>query len=175
MEKFTHTQNKMVFLSRSVAVVGVIFAYTNEGIKVLITQRSKHMMDEKLKFCVPCGYLDYDENCWNAMFREVFEETSLYLPDFKDQVIFDNNKQPFKIKDEPLEDKRQNVSMLYTMFLNFKDSDNFPSYVEKYTCREVKKVFWMNYSDFIENKDMQWAFNHDETIKQAFKFITKNN
>ena len=89
MVKFNNTPNtlhtiegRMVPESRSVAVVGVIVAIDKhtslsylgcKDIYVLAEKRSRNM-DSPGKWCLPCGYLDWDETGPEALIREVYEE-----------------------------------------------------------------------------------------------------
>lgn len=164
------------FISRAVAVVGVVFAIPLiGGMHVLTTKRSKRMRDEPNKHCVPCGYLDFDETLYDGMIREVFEETSLYLPNYQDLCVFDNNKQPYQIKDSP-SDNRQNVSMLYMTVLDFSaNMDRFPTEIEMHFGNETQEVKWLPLIDLYANKvDWEWAFHHDETIKTASDYYLKH-
>ncbi len=163
------------WISRSVAVVGVVFANKSDGLYVLISKRSNKMLDEAGKFGVPCGYLDWDETTHEAMVREVYEETSVYLPDYEKQLIFNNNKQPIHISDEP-NSKRQNVSLIYLTVFDFVDTKpNFPLSAESFTSKETAMVKWMKMIDFYSTYgDYQWAFHHDDTIKDAMSFFNKN-
>ena len=68
------------WISKAVAVVGIIFANTVDGLHVLVIKRSNTMRDEPKKFGVPSGFLDWEETLHEAMIREVYEETSIYLP-----------------------------------------------------------------------------------------------
>lgn len=171
-----HSSNRVSgFISRSVAVVGVVFALDAVGhMHVLVTKRSGKMMDEPHKLCVPCGYLDWDETTYQAMIREVYEETSLYLYDFKNFIIFDNEKQPFTINDSP-ENNRQNVSFLYVTFLDFhRAMDKFPLEVENFKTKEIEYAKWIHVYDIYNTVEDEWAFNHNEVIKQAISFYNKN-
>ena len=163
------------WISRSNAVDGIVFALLPYGIHILITKRSDKMRDEAGKYCVPCGYLDFDETLYEAMIREVYEETSLYLPDYEKFLKFDNNKQPFLIRDDP-KLNRQNVSLIYLSIYDFtSDVDDFPRYVENFSCREVSFVKWMSVlDDFNKLHSICWAFNHDEIIKQALAYYSLN-
>ena len=170
---FRHTSEKGTqiydyWISRAVAVVGVIFAIKENNMHVLITKRSDKMRDEPNKHCVPCGYLDWDETCFDAMHREVYEETNLYLPDYKDYLVYNNKQQPIYIKDSP-SDNRQNVSMIYLSVYNFNPRpDLFPIDIENYTTNEVKLVKWMPLIEFYSNyNNMEWAFHHEKTIMSA--------
>ncbi len=165
------------FVGRATAVVGVVFALDAEGyIHVLITRRSDKMRDEPGKYGVPCGYADWDETLYEAVVREIYEETSLYLPDYEDFLDFDNGKRAFEIKDDPKADKRQNISHIYGMFYNFsKNMDKFPLSIENFTCRETAMVKWIRLADFYGQykQEYQWAFNHDETINSAIKYYRR--
>jgi 8-oxo-dGTP pyrophosphatase MutT (NUDIX family) len=161
------------WISRSVAVVGVIFAHHKKDVKVLITRRSNYMLDESGKYGVPCGYLDWDETAYFAMMREVYEETSFFMPDYEKQLMYNNGKQPFQIKDDPKKDKRQNVSLIYISAYDFRNEneDFFPYEVETFINKETAQVKWMNINDFfLSCKQYDWAFNHDETIKSAWVY-----
>ena len=134
------------------------------------------MRDEPDKMCVPCGYLDWDETMYEGMMREVYEESSLYLPDYKKYLMFNYGEQPFRVKDKPKEDKRQNVSHLYVSVYDFRDNmDKFPADIINFFCKETALVQWMKMVEFYETyKNYKWAFGHDETIKSALEFFNKN-
>jgi 8-oxo-dGTP pyrophosphatase MutT (NUDIX family) len=165
------------FISRAPAVVGVVFIFGLDSLRVLVTQRSEKMMDEAGKFGVPCGYLDWDETGYFGMMREVYEETSFFMPDYEKFQIFNNNKQPFFVKDDPKKDKRQNVSLLYVSAYDFEGkADQFPlAEIEAFACKETAKVVLMKVIDFFNtNMNYDWAFNHDETIQMALQYFNKN-
>jgi 8-oxo-dGTP pyrophosphatase MutT (NUDIX family) len=162
------------WISSAIAIDGLILALLPSGIHILITKRSDKMRDDPNKYCIPCGYLDWDETTHDAMIREVYEETSLYLPDHQKFLIFDNNKQPFLIRDDP-KLNRQNVSLIYLSVYDFTmDVDKFPQYVENFNCREVSFVKWISVFDFNNLASMYWAFSHDEIIKQALVYYSRN-
>jgi 8-oxo-dGTP pyrophosphatase MutT (NUDIX family) len=171
-----HGSNRVSgFISRSVAVVGVVFALDAVGkMHVLVTKRSGSMMDEPHKLCVPCGYLDWDETTYQGMIREVYEETSLYLEKYKDFIIFDNNKKPFFIQDSP-SNNRQNVSFMFVTFLDFHNAmDKFPVDISKFKTKEIEFVDWMHVHDIYNTVEDEWAFKHNDVIKHAISFYNKN-
>ena len=101
------------WISRSIAAVVCIIAKDKSGDEyVLAVQRGKGTPDPEYvgKYCMPCGYLDYDETVAQAAQREVKEETGLTFPvaDFKLITINDN----------PFDDKRQNVTFRYLVKSN---------------------------------------------------------
>ncbi len=163
------------WLSRSVAVVGAVVAmHPISGMNILVTKRTMQMRDEAGKHGIPCGYLDWDESCFEAMTREVYEETSLYLPDYKEFLLGSNDK-PVGIHDQPTRDKRQNVSLIYLSVYDFHEKmDAFPLHVEKYSDKETELVKWMPLSEFYGRYDMEyeWAFRHNETIKEVMSYFT---
>ncbi|MDA3779453.1 MAG: NUDIX hydrolase [Bacteroidales bacterium] len=179
IHKVFEGNNKLVvnhnfWLSRAPAVVGIIFATGIEGgAHVLVIRRSKNMREEPLKYGAPSGYLDWDESGFDAMTREVYEETSMYLPDYKDFLIFDNDEQPFYVQSDPEKDKNQNVSLIYLMAYNFIDHQNFfPDFIEKHADRETAEVKWMSLTEFY-NQSSNWAFHHDARIISACEYLLK--
>lgn len=172
------TVSQDFFVGRANAVVGVVFVIIDDGImNVLISKRSDKMRDEAGKVGVPCGYLDWNETRYEAMIREVHEETSLYLPDYEKYLIFNNNEEPFKIKDKPSEDKRQNISHIYLSVYDFRaeNANKFPADIEKFTCKETAWVKWLTMTEFFcTYMNYEWAFHHDETIMSAIEYFNKN-
>jgi 8-oxo-dGTP pyrophosphatase MutT (NUDIX family) len=157
--------------SRAVAVVGIVFAYTTDGLFVLLEKRGGKMLDFPNKICLPCGYLDWDETVYEAMVREVYEETSLYIPDFKNYIINKNQDKPIYISDSPLK-FRQNISMFYLTVLDFRgDMEAFPFQVSEYVSKESVDVKWVNIDDVMLLNDDSFAFNHNETIKTALTYV----
>lgn len=71
-------------------------------------------MDEPYKWCVPCGYLDWDENGTGEIFRELFEEANLNLDEFlnKNKLAYESLRQPWFVSDSPFSHK-QNVTLRY--------------------------------------------------------------
>ena len=52
---------KVYWISRSVATVGFVFKLVGNTIYTLIEKRGKGAADNVDSYCVPCGYIDYDE------------------------------------------------------------------------------------------------------------------
>jgi 8-oxo-dGTP pyrophosphatase MutT (NUDIX family) len=151
---------KTIWESRSAAVIIVLILRCKEKIYTLIEKRSSTMMDQPDKWCLPCGYLDWDENGWEAVTRELFEETSIYLLDYEKCIVNDNNKQPFFVNTDPSEN-RQNVALSYCILM---DVDELPQEPLSYKDKEIDKLEWI----LIENlKNYDFAFNHGERIKMA--------
>lgn len=171
--KFNNRPNeydgKGYFISRSVSLDGIVFVMKPDGIYVLTVKRS-NMMDNAGKWCLPCGYLDWDESVYDGMLREVYEETSFFIPMYEGYIIFDNNKQPFFVKSDP-NTPRQNVALAFINIIDFRQSKEeylrFMNDVESYTCKEVSEIKWLNINDVGKK---EWAFNHNQLISQGLIF-----
>ena len=151
------------WISRSVAVVVFVFArdiYNQEYI--LAEQRGTGTPDPEYigKYCVPCGYLDYDETIIQAAQRELMEETGLNFPttDFK----------LLNINDLPKSDKRQNITFRYIVNSNVNIEDLSNLFTTKNSEKdEIESIKFIKLKD-IDN--YEWAFNHQELIKEiSFK------
>lgn len=152
---------EIFWISRSVAVVGILI-FRNKKTRsdyVLLEQRSEKM-EYGLQWCVPCGYLDWDENGWQSLVREVYEETGFYIPDYQEHLFFDNYKQPFYVNTNPLEN-RQNVALRYGLCFEF-DENDFPHELENNSNDEIKKL---KFVDVNQVDDYDMAFNHNLIIK----------
>ena len=75
-------------------------------------------MDEPLKWCNPCGYLDWNEMGYQAVNREIWEETGVDLSKLTNYLVTNNDEQPFFVQTHPSEN-RQNVALTYCLIYNF--------------------------------------------------------
>lgn len=150
------------WISRSIAAVVCIIAKDKSGDEyVLAVQRGKGTPDPEYvgKYCMPCGYLDYDETIAQAAQREVKEETGLTFPvtDFKLVTINDN----------PFDDKRQNVTFRYLV-----KSDILVNELElMFTTKNSEKdeVSGIRFIKLSNIELYEWAFNHETLIKEIIK------
>ena len=151
------------WISRSIAVVVFVFAKDIYGDSyILAEQRGTGTPDPEYvgKYCVPCGYLDYDETIVQAAQRELMEETGLNFPttDFK----------LLNINDLPKSDKRQNITFRYIVNSNVNIEDLSNLFTTKNSEKdEIESIKFIKLKD-IDN--YEWAFNHQELIKEiSFK------
>ena len=161
-----NVDGKEVWESRSVAVGVVIFAAVEDMLYVLIEKRSKKMPDGAGLWVVPSGYIDYNENGWDAIRRETYEETSFFIDTYKKDILFDNDKQPFYVHSEPNEN-RQNIVLWYTLLIDF-TKKGLPEEILSYKNSEIDGVEWLSTEKLNSHK---WAFNHKERIKMALNKI----
>lgn len=150
---------KEEWISRAIAVVVFLFAEDSYGdTYILVVNRGKGTPDPEFvgKYCVPCGYLDYNETITQAAQRELVEETGINAPisDFKFVSINDN----------PKGDKRQNVTFRFRIDSNiYKENLEQLLTINNSEKDEVASVRFINIKDI----DMyEWAFNHQELIKK---------
>jgi ADP-ribose pyrophosphatase YjhB (NUDIX family) len=150
---------------RSNALVGIVFAQTNSGTKVLITKRSKLMPNAPEQICLPCGFLDWDESLHQGMMREVYEETSFNMVDNEEYLIYNNDKKPILVLDDP-GIKGQNISHIFISVFDFTyEMGAFPHNIEEFTCDEVAWVKWLSMDSFFKTQNsIVWAYEHNKKI-----------
>ena len=144
---------KEYWISRSVAVLAKIISKDN---CILAVQRGRGTPDPEYigRWCMPCGYLDFDETTKEAVAREVHEETGI--------GIHPENFKLVSIQDNPHLDKRQNVTFRFITHLE-DYSYNIPL-TDKYSeINEVMSIKWIPIEDIDSYK---WAFNHDKLIRE---------
>lgn len=145
------------WISRSVAVVVGVFTKDS----FLVVQRGTGTPDPEFvgKYCMPCGYLDFDETCVQAAKRELFEETGLSLPEHYFELA--------SINDEPDKDKRQNITFRYIVKLALPTKDVESMLSTKHSEEnEVSSIKFINIKDIDK---YEYAFNHNDLIKKLWQ------
>lgn len=145
-ECITHPDTKRpVFLSRSVAVVVRVIRED----KVLLVKRGTAVSDTD-KWCMPCGYLDYDETLKEAAMRELYEETG-YIANPDDFVM--------KSVDDSPSSNLQNISFVFNINFDKLKTDNEWQ-------MDLYEVTDMGFFNKAQSEGMNFAFNHkDLTFK----------
>ena len=163
------TNNKVYWISRSVAVVGIVCLIKDNIPHFLIIKRGKGAADFHGMFCLPCGYLDWDENSWECFIREVYEESGIYVLPLVEKLEGDSEKIKFPIDvNTDISSNRQNVTIYHGFILNV-DELPIPNIKNDVEEDEVEEVKWVSINDY---KSFEFAFGHKEKIE---KFINKNN
>lgn len=147
------------WISRSIAVLGIVTATDYNGVEhILAVQRGIGTPDPEFvgAWCLPCGYLDFDETCKEAVSREVKEETGIDISPDKFELVY--------INDDPKSDKRQNITLRFKAELieyanDVKLTDKFSE------TNEVMDIKWIPI-DWVDN--YKWAFNHEKIIKGLY-------
>lgn len=144
------TCGKELWHSRNVAVCAMVIRPNPDDdskLQVLIGRRGKDVTDSGL-WCMPCGYLDWDETIYEAARREIFEETNL-LVDLESLELAEVDSRPEKA--------RQNVTVHFNCFaLETEGHDLTPK-----NFGEVEEILWMDLGD---EDDFEWAFDHKERV-----------
>jgi len=171
MEKFNNKPNKsyntedgIIWNARSSAVVCHIWAQVGSKYYVLVGKRGTGG-DNVGKLNIPCGYIDWNENLYQATLRELEEETGFDLTsiDYFDSAYL---KQPWYVNTDPREN-RQNIA-LHT-FSTF-NVDVLPKLsLENMEENEVEWVKWMDSDDLLKTKPEDWAFDHLDCIYKCYE------
>lgn len=176
-KKFNNVQNKCIkhegkdyWISRSCAVVGIITTYVTNVRKtnsefgnkvVLVVKRGSGSTDYPGKYCLPCGYMDWNESAYEAFKREIFEETNIDLDLYKNGFntpIINGQEQPCYVNSNP-SNNRQNVTMYFKHIIVQPVNE-----VSNLNCEEdeIDEIIWIKPSDVDK---YEFCFGHDEIIK----------
>lgn len=160
---------RTVWLSRSVAVVACICAmdYIDNQMKFLMVKRGEGAADNHGSWCLPCGYVDWDESGTEAVCREVYEETGVNLGDVMINAKWCSPtlKQPFFVNTDPKEN-RQNISLSYGLFFG----DSRLPVTNIIDEKEVAEVSWQS-CNWIETNKHNICFNHYDRIRMYVNIL----
>jgi len=154
------TEDGPIFASRSITVNAIILNFikscTGFNTYVVLTRRSQFMMDSPGKWCIPSGYLDWDETIYEATIREVKEEIGLDLNELIDNFYTELN---FKINDVPI--RKQNIEFSSIFWIDNLNLNDFNFKLDPLEVAEVKLVH-------VEDLHMyDIAFDHADLIREA--------
>ncbi len=167
--KFKSTPNrciqvkgKEIWISRSVTVLPVLF-FVSQGVRyVPLGLRGTDLPEGVGQWGLPGGYLDYDETATGAVYREVWEELGLDIPQLVQDFEFEGNlNQPYEVYSEPL--RRQNVTLKYALMFHLSVAD-LPKLDPQVSKGEVVEAQWFTVSEAIK---MPLAFNHHEVMRDC--------
>ncbi|MGC1307231.1 MAG: NUDIX hydrolase [Phormidesmis sp.] len=167
--KFKSTPNqcvqidgKEIWLSRSVTVLPVLF-FVSKGVQyVPLGLRGKDLPDGVGLWGLPGGYLDYDETTTQAVYREIWEELGLDIPQLVQDFRFEGNlDHPFEVYSTPL--RRQNVTLKYALMFHL-DEAELPVLNPQVSAGEVVEAKWFEVEKALT---MPLAFNHHEVMKDC--------
>jgi 8-oxo-dGTP pyrophosphatase MutT (NUDIX family) len=153
--EFSNRPSEVVFLSRSVAVMVVPVYLLFNDLFVPLGRRSAAVSDEG-KWCLPCGYLDWDETGRDAAIREAWEEIGIDLTGCL-------GTQPWFVQSDPAQDARQNVTLRFGAIIECPNNEHgTPTLPTLKTSSEVESVKWRLVEPSIISDDL--AFNHGNII-----------
>lgn len=151
------------WISRSVAVVMFVYGYDKfRNEYILAEQRGPGTPDPEFVgcWCLPCGYVDFDETIEEAASREVFEETGVRIDSY-DWYLYDFNS-------DPKSDKRQNIT--FRLWTTCKDFIEDTKLTAKHS--ELDEVSDLKWIPIDEINNYKWAFNHLNLLKDYYVFDT---
>lgn len=169
--KFKSTPNRCVdvdgaetWISRSVTVLPVLF-FVSKGIKyVPLGLRGTDLPEGVGLWGLPGGYLDYDETATQAVYREVWEELGLDIPQLvKDSRFEGNLDHPYEVYSMPL--RRQNVTLKYALMFHLGEAE-LPQLNPQVSQGEVVEARWFEAKTALT---MPLAFNHHEVMKECLE------
>lgn len=143
------------WVARNIAALVMVIGYDkNNNSYILANKRGPNTPDPEFRgcWCMPCGYLDYNETIKEAAAREVFEETGVKLNP--------NNLILFYINDIPEDDKRQNVTFRYRCTVK-EPIEDIKLTDKNSEDEEVSGIKWVPVNKV---NNYKWAFNHDKII-----------
>lgn len=159
-----HIDGKEIWISRSVTVLPVLFFVSRGTQYVPLGLRGTDLPEGVGQWGLPGGYLDYDETAPGAVYREVWEELGLDIPQLLQDFRFEGNlDQPYEVYSEPL--RRQNVTLKYALMFHLGDAE-LPKLDPQVSQGEVVEARWVEVGDAIA---MPLAFNHHEVIQACLK------
>jgi ADP-ribose pyrophosphatase YjhB (NUDIX family) len=178
--KFSNKENELItkesigdrelYFSRSIAVLGVVIVRNKDDVYILVERRGTKV-DEPFKWCVPCGYLDWNENGTGAIFREILEETNLNMDTFlnENKLVYERLRQPWYVSDNPHTSNRENVTLRYGCCVDV-DGD-LP---ELSNCNvgetEVTDLKWLDVTN-VGGSEYDFAFGHDVIISKFIQIV----
>ena len=171
--RFSNRQNqrhqiapdKVLFESRSVAVTAIVLSYDSHERKVyaLVGERGP-AVDFSGKWCLVCGYLDWDEPLDDAVRREVFEESGVDLRALEASGEAIVPQQPIFDQSDP-QANRQNVTARFVVELKRRVEPS-NAHAEP---GEVAQVRWIEVAPE-SLAGLSWAFNHDGILGELAAF-----
>lgn len=167
--KFKSTPNRCInvngeeiWISRSVTVLPVLFFEKDSDRYVPLGLRGKDLPNGVGQWGLPGGYLDYDETATQAVYREVWEELGLDIPQLLQQFHFEGNLQhPYEVYSTP--QRNQNVTLKYALMFHLGKAA-LPKLAPQVSKGEVVEAKWVPVEQAIT---MPLAFNHHDVIKDC--------
>jgi 8-oxo-dGTP pyrophosphatase MutT (NUDIX family) len=166
----TVAPGQIIFHSRSIAVLALVIARLRPTgtFHVLAGERGP-AVDESDRWCLTCGYLDWNEDLRDAVRREVWEESGLDLAPLEAAGAATVPTQPLFLQSEP-DSHRQNLTAHFPIELHV-DELPLPSAANA-EAGEVQQVAWIELSA-PAIREKAWAFHHDQLLLDLDAFLER--
>ncbi len=159
-----HLEGEEIWISRSVAVLPVLFFVSKGTQYVPLGLRGIDLPDGVGQWCLPGGYLDYDETATQAIYREVWEEIGLDIPQLAKDFYFQGDlDHPYEVHSTPRH--RQNVTLKYALKFHLNEAE-LPTLNPQVSTGEVVEAKWFEVDKAVA---MPLAFNHHEVIQDCLE------
>ena len=163
----TVAPGRIVFDSRSIAILAIIVARDASGRFHVLAGERGPAVDQSDRWCLVCGYLDWDEDLRDALRREVWEEAGLDLAALEAAGAATIPDQPLFLRSDPAS-HRQNLTAHFPVEIHA-DALPAPSAANA-EPGEVQQVAWLELSAPVVSA-RPWAFQHEELLLELAAFI----
>lgn len=137
---------------RYCCVAGIILCHNGNQWTVLAMRRSDKCPDNKGLWCLPCGFLEANENGQQGISRETLEETNI--------CIFPEDFKFITVETDPCIANKAHVTLFYGSVVK--------KMIEPYDSEESYEVSWIPITEVGEHV---WAFHHEEYIYKYASYI----
>jgi 8-oxo-dGTP pyrophosphatase MutT (NUDIX family) len=162
---------RTIFLSRSVAVMGVVVFHNTltDELFVAVALRGKRVSNSGL-WSTPCGYLDWEESLQEALLREVWEEIGLDLRRLESYGFCTVPEAPIGFQDDPTKDAHQNITHRFLVVISMPVAPPLSSaHADE---DEVDEVIWLPYTED-GVRSLQFAFHHDGILLELLPLVRR--
>jgi 8-oxo-dGTP diphosphatase len=166
----TVAPGQIVFDSRSIAVLALVVArHRPTGTFHVLAGERGPAVDQSDRWCLACGYLDWNEDLRDALRREVWEEAGLDLAALEAAGAAIVPTQPLFLQSDP-DSHRQNLTAHFPVELHV-DELPAPSPANA-EAGEVKQVAWLELSARVI-RERPWAFTHEALLLDLEAFLAR--
>ncbi len=127
--------------------------------------------DNPGKYNLPCGYFDWNEDLRYAMYREVWEETGIFLPQIYATTQFSKIDQPWYVNTNPQTDALQNISLHTGIVLDLIKNELPILSLDNMEKNESTGAYWMHIDTALQIPENDWAFYHYKRLREFIQLI----